>query len=1085
MIGDPAGERRSEAEKKQVNNGTSSEKDREETTIKRPLVRMTAAFVLGEVICGQTDIIPAVSGRKAALVLPVFLFFTIVWMYLRRHFGIGTEQANRSGKCHQDSHMGHDNDGKHRSEASDVKDWRGNRKRGTERRFERRFERGFERGSDKRSDMKTDKSRPDGSGRIWAVVLFLMFLSGFFCMNCAGKKEPLELRLEKSENIRGAEAEGVIDSVSEKKDQIRYTVRGAVIRIPTKDREASTFRAEKIYVTLNAGNGRDGMKAPWDRPKNDREGKTEEPDGQRRDMETSGQDGSPDRAEYAAEPGETVRFHGKLSLFDEATNPGQFDFKRYYRGLGIRYRLQADSAERLDAENESSPAERIAYRIKRRAECAIDAACLPEDRGFFRAILLGDRGMLSEEDANLFREGGISHILAVSGLHVSLIGMTIYTVLRRMGAGYGAAGAAAGILLLIYGTIAGFGASVFRAVFMTCLGMGANFIGRTYDRMSAMALALLLLLVQSPFLLYSAGVQLSFGAILAISVLADRDRRRKRAEMLEEKNRNRDRERERKRNREKTERQTEWAVTVRGILERVIGSSEREGFDSDEMKGCLGRIREVFRMNAAIQLFTLPVILRNYFTYPAIGLLLNLVVIPLMAFAAASGFFGAGICALGMTAFAGAAIASGHYIYHFYRFLCGIAEKASFLQLTPGSPSDLMICGYYALILTAFYEDEIREWMISCDKWGVVNMAGDRTRKAVSGLADRIRACLVRRRRTGREKDRREKYKTEWFGRKPSFGLLFIGVALCMMFLRRPLSGLEATFLDVRQGECLVLRYGDHTWISDCGSTQDLNVGENRLVPFLKSKGVTKVDAAFVSHSDADHMNGIRYLLEENAGISVGKLVLPVASLHSERYDSLKEAAKKAKVSVEYMEAGDLVECREPGEEDREAGNRIERCEQRIEKEERNTSGENFRMQCIHPLKGEKLDEADPNEHCLAFELSYGNLEMILTADLPEEHEKEIAGRFSDGKKVTILKAGHHGSATSTSEALLNTVKPDLVVISCGRHNRYGHPAPEAMERIRRSGANVLDTEYDGAITIRSDYIHISITSFSYLQIST
>nr|MCR4628969.1 MBL fold metallo-hydrolase [Clostridium sp.] len=59
--------------------------------------------------------------------------------------------------------------------------------------------------------------------------------------------------------------------------------------------------------------------------------------------------------------------------------------------------------------------------------------------------------------------------------------------------------------------------------------------------------------------------------------------------------------------------------------------------------------------------------------------------------------------------------------------------------------------------------------------------------------------------------------------------------------------------------------------------------------------------------------------------------------------------------------------------------------------------------------------------------------------------------------------------ATSTSEALLKAVKPDLVVISCGRHNRYGHPAPETMERIRRSGAKILDTEFDGSITIRSD----------------
>ena len=874
---------------------------------------MTAAFVLGEVLCGQTDIIPAVSGWIAALILPVFLLLTIVWMYWRKARG----------------------------------------------------------------------------GRF--LMMAVMFLFGFFCMRSAMRKEPLEVRLEKAESVCGAEAEGVVDSVSEKEDRVRYTVRDAVIRIPANDGGTETFRAEKIYVT---------RLEEWE--------------------------------EHGIEPGEPARFHGKLSLFEEATNPGQFDFKRYYRGLGIRYRLQADSAERLEGENESSPAEMAAYRIKKRAERAIDAVCLPEDRGFFRAVLLGDRGFLSEEDAKLFREGGISHILAVSGLHVSLIGMTVYTILRKTGAGYGPAGAAAGVLLLIYGIIAGFGASVFRAVFMTILGMGANFIGRTYDRMSAMALALLLLLIPSPYLLYSAGVQLSFAAILAICVLENRDRRRKRSEMLEEKNRNRDR--EGRRNGGKTI----CANGFRQIFGYGGGTDGRKSSCTADALPCADRIREAFRMNAAIQLFTLPVILQNFFTYPAIGLLLNLVVIPLMAFAAASGFFGAGLCALGITSFAGAVIAPGHYIYHFYRFLCAIAEKAFFLQFTPGSPSNLAVCGYYVLIFAAFYEDEIRIKLNLRKKWG--------------------------------------------------FGL-GIAIALGILFIRRPLSGLEATFLDVRQGECLVLRYGDHTWISDCGSTQDKNVGENRLVPFLKSRGVTHVDTAFVSHSDADHVNGISYLLKEKTGISVGKLVLPTVAVSSDRYDSLKETAKKAKVPVEYMDAGETSAI---GKTDPWGG----------------------RMRCIHPLAGEKPDAEEPNEHCLAFAVSCGKLKMILTADLPETHEKEIVGQIMErkskrdtgsgkasdntsdnasgntsdnatgkasgntsdntsgkasGKTVTILKAGHHGSATSTSEALLKAVKPDLVVISCGRHNRYGHPAPETMERIRRSGAKILDTEFDGAITIRSD----------------
>ena len=102
--------------------------------------------------------------------------------------------------------------------------------------------------------------------------------------------------------------------------------------------------------------------------------------------------------------------------------------------------------------------------------------------------------------------------------HVSLIGMSLYGFLRKRGVGYGWAGTAAAILLFFYGALAGFGASVFRAVFMVFCSFLASYLGRTYDLLSAMALSLILLASDSPYLLFTSGLQLSYGAVGAVGL---------------------------------------------------------------------------------------------------------------------------------------------------------------------------------------------------------------------------------------------------------------------------------------------------------------------------------------------------------------------------------------------------------------------------------------------------------------------------------------------------------------------------------------------------------------------------------------
>jgi competence protein ComEC len=99
--------------------------------------------------------------------------------------------------------------------------------------------------------------------------------------------------------------------------------------------------------------------------------------------------------------------------------------------------------------------------------------------------------------------------------------------------------------------------------------------------------------------------------------------------------------------------------------------------------------------------------------------------------------------------------------------------------------------------------------------------------------------------------------------------------------------------------------------------------------------------------------------------------------------------------------------------------------------------------------------------------LRYGRFSALLTGDAPTEVEDSLIARLGPALEAPVLKAGHHGSSTSTSEAFLRAVRPRLVVISVGRRNRYGHPAPEVMERLRRDGIDVARTDREGTVSIR------------------
>lgn len=619
--------------------------------------------------------------------------------------------------------------------------------------------------------------------------------------------------------------------------------------------------------------------------------------------------------------GMRVRARGEAALPDPARNPGSFHYQHYCYARGVSGILYAESAEIAEADWlwVREWARTAGLFLERQLERIAEG----EDVGILKAVLLGDKSDLGDEVYELYRKNGISHLLAISGLHVSVIGMGFWKLLRRSGFSYAFSGVTAFLLLYFYGLIAGFGTSVARAVFMMGLSFTAGIFGRTYDLPTAMCVPAAGLLLLHPYLLTQAAFQLSFLAVGAIFFPGEYLAKR-------------------------------W-----------------------EVKGAAKN----FLISAAIQIVTMPAVLYHSFEVPFYAVFLNLAVIPLMTCVLISGLAGTLLSLVWIPA-GQAALGGAHAILLFYRLLCEMAEKIPGGIFAPGRPEGFAVFGFYTGVFFA--------------------------------------VCLL--------------------GRRKKAGIAVFLTAF-LFLLPAPQKGLTAAFLDVGQGDGIVLRSEAGAVLVDCGSSQKKKVGEDVLLPYLKSQGIRTLSAVFVSHGDSDHVSGIRSLLREETGIGIHALILPCDAGQDDALAELSALAKERGIEVFRAKAGEQF-----GEY---LGSGISLC-------------------CLHPSAEDVEASFERNEDSMVLELCYGDFRLLLTGDLDQNGEEAILRR-EHLSPVTLLKAGHHGSASSTGEAFLESIRPSGVIFSYGRKNRYGHPSEEAVERCRSAGAEIYETGKQGAILVWTD----------------
>lgn len=349
--------------------------------------------------------------------------------------------------------------------------------------------------------------------------------------------------------------------------------------------------------------------------------------------------------------GNIIKVRGKLRQFEEAANKGNFDSRKYYLSLGFYGKIEAGTIEVINSDY--SGIRQGLYELRMEIIERLEKLCsdnngifsiINNKNGIIGAIILGDKTDLDSDIKELYSVSGIAHILAISGLHISFIGMAIYRLLRRRFRFLFSAAVSIPVVLS-FGIMSGFGISTIRAIIMFILKIIGEVLGRKYDAITAISLAGLVLLVQNPFVVCNSGFQMSFGAIIAI-------------------------------------------VLILPIVEEILNTDNK--------------IIKVISANFTISLVMNPILAWNYYELPTFSFLLNIVVVPLMSVVIVSSIAGI-FCSCIMFGFGKVVIFPGCGILELYTFLCNIINKSSVASIVVGQPKVTIIIVYYAILLVVLF----------------------------------------------------------------------------------------------------------------------------------------------------------------------------------------------------------------------------------------------------------------------------------------------------------------------------------------------------------------------------------------------
>lgn len=356
-------------------------------------------------------------------------------------------------------------------------------------------------------------------------------------------------------------------------------------------------------------------------------------------------------AYFQSEPdlkiGNKIYLKGKIQQFEVARNKGNFDSKKYYLSIGIttkiavkEYYVSDDNYDFL-RDKLCTLREYVVGMFSKLCDTnGKDKWLYGNKAGIFSAILMGDKTELDQEIKDLYSLSGIAHILAISGLHISLIGMFLYSLLRKRFS-FATSSALTIAVVTLFAITSGMGIATIRAFVMFILKLMGEILGRKYDYITAISLSALILLADNPFIIINSGFQMSFCAMITITII--------------------------------------WPKVVYLI-------------------NIKSKIANSIVLSLCIGIFMNPVIAYNYFQLPTYSFMLNIIVVPLLGIVVISAIAGSGMGFLSIL-MGKTALTPGCLILEVYTFLCENVLKIPGAVIVVGKPTIKIIVLYYIVIV--------------------------------------------------------------------------------------------------------------------------------------------------------------------------------------------------------------------------------------------------------------------------------------------------------------------------------------------------------------------------------------------------
>lgn len=566
---------------------------------------------------------------------------------------------------------------------------------------------------------------------------------------------------------------------------------------------------------------------------------------------------------YTDEPhgikiGNKVKVIGKIQQFSAARNKGNFDSKKYYMALGIYISVNAIRIDIIDGKYDLIRQQ--LSELKNIMTDKLDFIC-NDNKGIFKVlnnkntiyqgILLGDKSEMSAELKELYSLSGISHVLAISGLHISIIGMFLYHLFRKRFS-FGISMAVSVTAVVMFGILSGLGIAAVRALVMFGLKMFGEVLGRSYDYVTSISLAGILLLMGNPFVLWNSGFQMSFTAIISIVIM--------------------------------------WKKVV--YIFQLDESEEEEAF----IKKWGRRLRNAILCSLTVSICMNPIIAYHFYELPTYSFLLNVVIIPLMSVVVTSGAVGILVSFIG-TGIAKMVILPGCYVLDFYEKLCNVVLKLPFSNVIVGKTGLYIVCFYYMVITALIYylEKRRKKYQLECEKKLI----------EIPKKGMEIQEYMANQKSI---KGRRE------FSILLGIIVFFMNLLIyCYypakkFFIEREV--LKISTLDVGQGDGIVIRMPNDSVVTiDGGSTSVKKAGENRIIPYLKAECISEIDYAVMTHADTDHISGLIEMLKQSDhyGVKVRNLVLPDIVGKDDAYKQMVLIAEEHGVKVLYIKKDDFM----------------------------------------------------------------------------------------------------------------------------------------------------------------------------------